>query len=220
MIRLPKTNEKPNGDVCAARLISFLRYTEKTSLTFKKVECMNLDADEVRDMVDNTMYALVQCEVGNLKYEYIEKHFVKKILLGPKESLYIVPISSIVGKLLVIPNILDEGKVSENQFLVAMGHHKWGKYFVNFSKEIDETYGENELSDEEDNLSDDEESNQSGSSESNDEDEESDEQSDEEEGSDSEESEDSLEDSNEGEPMEQEGSDDEEIVDDMDIDYW
>ena len=212
MIKLPMTKEKPNGDVCAARLISFLQYTEKSSLTFKKVECMNLNADEVRDTVDDTMYALVQCEVGNLKYEYIERHFVKKILLGPKDSLYIVPISSIVGKLLVIPNILDEGKVSEDQFLVAMGHHKWGKYFVNFSKEIDETYGENELSDEEDNLSDDEESNQSGSSESNDEDEESDEQSDEEEGSDSEES--------EGEPMEEEGSDYEEIVDDCDIDYW
>ena len=34
----PKTKEKPNGDVCAARVISFLQYKDKSSLTFKKVE--------------------------------------------------------------------------------------------------------------------------------------------------------------------------------------
>ena len=97
MIRLPKTKEMPNGDVCAARIISFLQYKDKSSLTFKKVECMELNVDQVRTTEDDTMYALVQCEEGYLKYDYLAKHFVKRIKLGPMDQLYIIPITSIVG---------------------------------------------------------------------------------------------------------------------------
>jgi hypothetical protein len=103
----------------------------------------------VRTTDDDTMYALVQCEEGNLKYEYLAKHFVKKIKLGPKDQLYIIPITSIVGPLLCIPNILSEGVVSEDQFLVTMAYHKWGKYFIHFCEKIHEKYGENDLSEEE-----------------------------------------------------------------------
>lgn len=170
MVRLPKTKEKPNGDVCAARVISFLQYKDKSSLTFKKVECMNLDSDQVRTTDDDTMYALVQCEEGNLKYEYLAKHFVKKIKLGPKDQLYIIPITSIVGPLLCIPNILSEGVVSEDQFIVTMAYHKWGKYFVHFSEKIHERYGENDLSEEEVIASDEELGEDSHEEDSNDED--------------------------------------------------
>ena len=149
MVKLPKTKEKPNGDCCAARIISFLRYPEKTSLTFKKVECQSLTSEEAKSTRDDTMYALIQCEVGHLKYDYLSKDFVKKIILGPSDQLFIIPISSIVGPLLCIPNILDEDVVSNDQYLVAMAYHKWGKYFINFSKTVKEKYGDNELSDDE-----------------------------------------------------------------------
>jgi hypothetical protein len=79
---LPRQKRSRNGQLPAVIFVN----------PFKKVECMNL-AEQVRttNTNDDTMYALVQCEEGNLKYEFLPSTFVKKIKLGPKDQLYIIP---------------------------------------------------------------------------------------------------------------------------------
>jgi hypothetical protein len=94
--------------------------------------------------MDDTMYMLVQCEEGFTEYQDLTKTFVKRITLQSQENLHIIPIGCIIGPLLVVPDIIKKDVVSKNDFIVAMGYHKWGSYFRHFCMKLRERREEGE----------------------------------------------------------------------------
>ena len=149
LIRLPKAMEKnsktglweerENGDTAAAKILGFVRYP-KEALTYKKVQALRLDKGIISSTADETLYAVVHCEGGHLKYEYLAKNFIRKISLMDKTQIFIVPVGCILGPLLVVPDVTQtragDPKVSQKNFIVAPAHHKLGSYFDRWSMKL------------------------------------------------------------------------------------
>ena len=138
LLRLPKTKECDNGDTCIARIFAIVKYETLGCPTFKHVEVEDMTVDQILTSRDDTYYLLVQCEDGFTEYRDLTKTFVKRITLQTYDLMHIVPVGCIIGPVLSIPDILDEGVVSTDEFIVAMGHHKWGGYFKHYSKVLRE----------------------------------------------------------------------------------
>ena len=144
LIRMPKTIDKENGDTCVAKVLGFFQYKSRGCLTFKKVMVENKPIQQAMTSMDDTMYMLVQCEEGFTEYQDLTKTFVKRITLQSQENLHIIPIGCIIGPLLVVPDIIKKDVVSKNDFIVAMGYHKWGSYFRHFCMKLRERREEGE----------------------------------------------------------------------------
>jgi hypothetical protein len=73
--------------------------------------------------------------------------------------MFVLPVTSIVGPLMVINDIIDVGKTSKNKFLAILPRHKQSAYFLNYMYANDPSYEvhvQEEYSDEEEEQEDEE----------------------------------------------------------------
>jgi hypothetical protein len=72
--------------------------------------------------------------------------------MTPLDEMFILPVTSIVGPLMVINDIIDVGKTTKNKFLaILLPRHKQSAYFLNYMYANDPSYEvhvEEEASDE------------------------------------------------------------------------
>ena len=81
------------------------------------------------------MYVVVHAEKSYKRYQHLQKMFLKRIQLEKIEDLYILPAkASILGPALVVPDMETMTDASSKDFIAAMGRHKWGNYFLRYSK--------------------------------------------------------------------------------------
>jgi hypothetical protein len=133
LVKFPSTREHVHDFTCAARIMGFFRYKSMVAFLFKKIEVDLLDHEQAQVTSNDTLYAILQCEEGYMTYKHLENNFLRKIKIQNTSELYIYPAGCIVGPLLAVPNIVDQKTVSQNQFIVCSGYHKWGMYFKRFS---------------------------------------------------------------------------------------
>jgi hypothetical protein len=89
----------------------------------------------IKDCIDDTVYVVVHAETSYTRYQHLQKMFVKRIQLENYEDLYILPAkASILGPALVVPDMETMTDVSSTDFIATMGRHKWGNYFLRYSK--------------------------------------------------------------------------------------
>ena len=155
LIRMPKTLAMANGDTCVGKILCFIKYTNKGSLTFKHVEAQGLSKQSALDAHDDTLYVVVHLETKFTKHRYLEKKLIHRVSLQSKKDLYILPIGCIVGPLLVVPDILDEDRASDQDFLVCAAREKWGHYFRCYSNKLRSERENFAIDDEEDDCQDD-----------------------------------------------------------------
>ena len=116
------------------------KYKSEGALTFKNVEVDGLSHEELLVSHDETLYGIFHCEVGFLRYKYLQENFYRKITLEPINNLYILPIGCIIGPLLSVPDVISKDDVSDKNFIIASAHHKTGKYFKDFGRRLRPSY--------------------------------------------------------------------------------
>ena len=115
--------------------MGFVTFSGKGSLTYNHVDVQRKSAMSLKDCIDDTVYVVVHAETSYTRYQHLQKMFVKRIQLENCEDLYILPAkASILGPALVVPDMETMTDVSSTDFIATMGRHKWGNYFLRYSK--------------------------------------------------------------------------------------
>ena len=135
LLRDPSSNNEYGKGSFLGRIMGFVSFSGKGSLTYNHVDVQRKSAMSIKDCIDDTVYVVVHAETSYTRYQHLQKMFVKRIQLENCEDLYILPAkASILGPALVVPDMETMTDASSTDFIAAMGRHKWGNYFLRYSK--------------------------------------------------------------------------------------
>jgi hypothetical protein len=165
VVRFPSTPKPTNRNVvrsqregttgglkCIARIMGFFKHIDASVPTYKNVESQDSSWDAIQSSgVDNTLYMVLHCESNFFSYSTLQRKFVYRFTMTPLDQMFVLPVTSIVGPLMVINDIIDVGKTSKNKFLAILPRHKQSAYFLNYMYANDPSYEvhvEEETSDE------------------------------------------------------------------------
>jgi hypothetical protein len=112
---------KYDTELYPAKLLGFIQYT----------------SGELPEGVDrNETYVVVHCSDSKLDIEALKHQFVRGFELGIRDASFdIVPVSSIYGPMIAIPNY---GHDKSTKYVTALSYSEWGNYFKNKMKIIDD----------------------------------------------------------------------------------
>ena len=137
MFRDPSSENEYGQGSFLGRILGFVQFLGKGSLTYNHVQIQRKTADTIKELSDDTMYVVVHAETGYTKYDHLQKTFIKRIQLEDNNGIWILPAkASILGPALVIPDMEDLSNASSTDFIAVMGRHKWGSYFHGYSKKL------------------------------------------------------------------------------------
>ena len=132
--------------------MGFFKHIDASVPTYKNVESQDSSWDAIQSSgVDNTLYMVLHCESNFFSYSTLQRKFVLRFTMTPLDQMFVLPVTSIVGPLMVINDIIDVGKTSKNKFLAILPRHKQSAYFLNYMYANDPSYEvhvEEETSDE------------------------------------------------------------------------
>ena len=141
-VRFPDSQGEGLSVNCIGRLLGFVRYKTKDSLTYKKMELDKLSLQQARELEDDTLYIIVHCQTSIFKFQHLQKTFIRRYELTDIADTYMLPACMINGPLLCIPNFLSEDTVSTDQFLAILPRHKMGYFFKHYMTDLDAQHKE------------------------------------------------------------------------------
>jgi hypothetical protein len=83
---------------------------------------------------------VLHCESNFFSYSTLQRKFVLRFTMTPLDQMFVLPVTSIVGPLLVLNDIIDVGKTSKNKFLAILPRRKQSAYFLNYMYANDPSY--------------------------------------------------------------------------------
>ena len=105
---------KYDEELYPAKLLGFIQYTEGELPT---------------EMVRDETYAVVHCSDSRFDVDALKHQFVRGFELGVRDASFdIVPVSSIYGPMIAIPNY---GHDKSTKYITALSYSDWGSYFKN-----------------------------------------------------------------------------------------
>lgn len=142
MLRFPKTVNSVGGSVCLGRIMGIFCYKSARVFTYGMMEIKGYDVDDVVNsyMVDQTVYMVVHCSDNDLTKRHIRNNVVVPFQLTDLSDLYILPVSSIQGPAIVIPDFLSETELSSRDFFAVCPRRMLGHYFRRYCREDDEDF--------------------------------------------------------------------------------
>ena len=112
---------KYDEEMYPAKLLGFIQYTH---------------GDLPVGMVRDETYAVVHCSDSSFDIDALSHQFVRGFELGVRDASFdIVPVSSIHGPMIAIPNY---GHDKATRYITALPYRDWGNYFKNKMEIIDE----------------------------------------------------------------------------------
>ncbi|MGA0401410.1 MAG: hypothetical protein ACO3PX_15705, partial [bacterium] len=134
-------NEQNQKCTCACRILGFFRYLSPGALTYGQMELQGHHPDDVEQSLDDTLYVLLHCQTTYFSFHQLQSRYIRKIEMTDTNQMYIVPASWLRNPLLVVPDIIDLGHVSEERFMVICPWHKSGSIFLHYVNLYMEQHG-------------------------------------------------------------------------------
>jgi hypothetical protein len=129
LFEFPETVESEGGVTCAAQIIGIFQYTSEDALTYGKIEMEGREYNECFGVTDDNIYVALRCQSKYLRYSDLEMKMIRKITMEEDVALYILPLKQLRGPLLVVPDVVGQGKVSSKNYIVIAAKSMWGNYF-------------------------------------------------------------------------------------------
>jgi hypothetical protein len=82
----------------------------------------------------------MHCETDYFDYETLVKKFVHRFRMTNIRDMFVLPVDCIVGSLLVVNDILDEGETSNERFIAVLPRHKQSGFFKNYMHSADQRF--------------------------------------------------------------------------------
>jgi hypothetical protein len=138
LFEFPETDDSEGNISSAAQILGFFRYKSEDALTYGKIEMEGKSYDECLGVKDENVYVALRCQRKYLHYSHLERRMIRKITMEDDDHLYILPLKQLRGPLLVVPDVVDEGKVSNSNYIVIAAKSVWGNYFLEYIKRTEE----------------------------------------------------------------------------------
>jgi hypothetical protein len=140
VVKFPKTKASKrrrvlSGDKiqCIGRIITFFRHLDRGLPTFSFTEQQDLSWDEVNSQdVDPTTYVVLHCQNSSFSHRDLQNRFIYKFQMTALSSMYVLPISSIVGPLAVVPDFIGPRQTSSTNFMAILPVHKQAPFFTQY----------------------------------------------------------------------------------------
>jgi hypothetical protein len=102
------------------------RQTEK-----RQVQLRSWD-DIASSPKDQTIYVILHCQDKEFSYSELQSMFIYKFKMTALSSLYVLPLSSIVGPLAVVPDMIAYNEASTTHFMAVLPRHKQAPFFTQY----------------------------------------------------------------------------------------
>ena len=141
VVKFPKTNASVHrsnvGETdkvqCIGRIITFFRHCDTGIPTYSLVEQQDKSWEEIQSgPKDTTTYVMLHCQDRAFSYSDLQSMFIYKFKMTALTSMYVLPISCIVGPLAVVPNFLSHKEVSSTNFMAILPRHKQAPFFTQY----------------------------------------------------------------------------------------
>jgi hypothetical protein len=140
VVKFPKMNASRNRKVgpadkvqCIGRIITFFRHCDIGVPTFKYAEENDLSWEEIASSPkDETIYVMMHCQDREFSYSDLQSMFIYKFKMTSLTSLYVLPLSSIVGPLAVVPDMIEYNEASTTHFMAVLPRHKQAPFFTQY----------------------------------------------------------------------------------------
>ena len=107
-VQFPETVGSIGGDSSIFRIMGYITYKDVGALTFHHMEQLGLKAEDASDLVDDTLYAIVQCQTQYFSYSCMQSQFFRRFVMEDADKMRILPAKCIKGPpVLVIPGIVN-----------------------------------------------------------------------------------------------------------------
>jgi hypothetical protein len=135
LFEFPETIDSEGNISCAAQILGFFKYMKSNkALTYKKIEIDGKSYEECVGVEDDEFYVALRCQGSFMHYSHLEKHIIRKISMEEDALLYILPLRQLRGPLLVVPDMVEEGRISRTNYIVIAAKSMWGNYFREYIK--------------------------------------------------------------------------------------
>jgi hypothetical protein len=148
VIKFPKTKASVTRRVgagdqmqCIGRIITFFRHSDKGVPTFSLTEQKDMSWDDVTNSdIDPTTYVVLHCQDREFHYSDLQSQFIYRFKMTALTSMYVLPISCIMGPLNVVPDFIGPKEASTTTFMAILPHHKQSPYFIDYIHSDDSVY--------------------------------------------------------------------------------
>jgi hypothetical protein len=149
LFEFPETKDSGGNIMCAAQMLGFFKYNKsEEALTYKKIEMEGKSYDECMGVADEETYVALRCQSKYMHYSHLEKHMIRRFSMEDDVRLYILPLTQLRGPLLVVPDVLEEGRVSKSNYIAIAAKSMWGNYFRYYiEREVRQTGAMNSVAD-------------------------------------------------------------------------
>ena len=101
--------------------------------TFSFTEQQDFSWDEVNSQdVDPTTYVVLHCQDSSFSHRDLQNRFIYKFQMTALTSMYVLPITSIVGPLAVVPDFIGPKQTSSTNFMAILPVHKQAPFFTQY----------------------------------------------------------------------------------------
>jgi hypothetical protein len=140
VVKFPKTKASKqrrvqSGDKiqCIGRIITFFRHLDRGVPTFSFTEQQDFSWDKVNSQdVDPTTYVVLHCQDSSFSHRDLQNRFIYKFQMTALTSMYVLPITSIVGPLAVVPDFIGPKQTSSTNFMAILPVHKQAPFFTQY----------------------------------------------------------------------------------------